>query len=87
MEEFKETKWYDALTNGYFELTKWVDYTEEEMKADESKRNTGGRTVEIPYKEACNNWWNSLDTEDKEVIKTMPNFDADIFEEITGVRV
>ena len=87
MEEFKQTKWYDSLTNGNFELTKWVEYPEEEMKADERLRNTGGKTIAIPYKEACQNWWNSLDDEDKEIIQTMPNFDKKIFKEITGIEL
>ena len=87
MEEFKETKWYNSLTNGNFNLTKWIPYTEEEMKNDESKRKTGGRTVAVDYKDACKEWWNSLNKFDKDIIKTIPNFDADIFEEITGIKL
>ena len=87
MEEFRQTHWYNALTNGYFQLTKWVDYTEEEMKADERKRNAGGRTVAIDYKVACDNWWHSLSQYDRDIIQTMPNFNAKIFKEITGIDV
>lgn len=87
MEEFKQTEWYDSLTKGVFELTKRVYYTEEEIKKDESKRNTSGRTVAIDYKEACKNWWKSLSKKDKDIIKTMPNFDNAIFEEITGIKL
>lgn len=87
MEEFKQTEWYYSLTNGTFELTKWVYYTEEEIKKDESKRNTSGRTVATDYKEACKNWWKSLSKKDKDIIQTMPNFDNAIFEEITGIKL
>lgn len=31
--------------------------------------------------------WNNLDDEDKQAVKEIPNFDADVFEEITGIRV
>ena len=87
MEEFKRTKWYNSLTNGDFNLTKWIPYTEEEMKNDEDKRKTGGRTIAVNYKDACKEWWESLNKLDQDIIKTIPNFDADIFEEITGIKI
>ena len=37
--------------------------------------------------EAVNEWWKKLDTEDKEEIKALPNFDSEIFKEITGIDV
>ena len=81
-----ETKWYAVLlTSGEFNLTKWRYYTDEEKARDERKRLIGGELITIPYKEACANWWASLSDEDKAIIKTMPNFDADIFYEITGI--
>lgn len=87
MEEFMETEWYAVLTSGEFNLTKWRYYTDEEKAQDERKRLIGGELIEIPYKEACANWWASLSDKDKAIIKTMPNFDADIFAEITGIDV
>ena len=87
MEEFMETKWYAVLTSGEFNLTKWRDYTDEEKAQDERKRFIGGELITISYKEACANWWASLSDEDKAIIKTIPNFDANIFAEITGVDV
>ena len=87
MEEFMETEWYAVLTSGEFNLTKWRDYTDEEKAQDERKRLIGGELITIPYKEACANWWASLSDEDKAIIKTIPNFDADIFYEITGIDV
>lgn len=32
-------------------------------------------------------WWNALTDYDKQIILSLPNFDADIFEECTGIRV
>ena len=87
MEEFIKTKWYAVLTSGEFNLTKWRAYTDEEKAQDEQKRFIGGELITIPYKEACANWWASLSEKDKAIIKTIPNFDANIFAEITGIDV
>lgn len=87
MEEFIKTEWYAALTSGKFNLTKWRAYTDEEKAQDERKRFIDGGLITIPYKEACANWWASLSEKDKAIIKTIPNFDANIFAEITGIDV
>ena len=87
MEEFMKTEWYAVLTSGGFNLTKWRAYTDEEKAQDERKRFIGGKLITIPYKEACANWWASLSEKDKAIIKTIPNFDANIFAEITGIDV
>ena len=89
MQVFMETEWYAVLTSSSseFNLTEWRSYTNEEKEHDERKRFIGGELITIPYKEACANWWASLSDEDKAIIKTMPNFDADIFYEITGINV
>lgn len=87
MEEFMKTEWYAVLTSGKFNLTKWRAYTDEEKAQDERKRFIGGELITIPYKEACANWWASLSEKDKAIIKTIPNFDANIFAEITGIDV
>ena len=87
MEEFVKTEWYAVLTSGKFNLTKWRAYTDEEKAQDERKRFISGELITIPYKEACANWWASLSEKDKAIIKTIPNFDANIFAEITGIDV
>ena len=87
MEEFIKTEWYAVLTSGEFNLTKWRAYTDEEKAQDERKRFIGGELITTPYKEACANWWASLSEKDKAIIKTIPNFDANIFAEITGIDV
>lgn len=37
------------------------------------------------YKEACQLWWGRLTEENRNIIRSMPNFDAEIFREITGI--
>ncbi len=39
------------------------------------------------YKDACAKWWEKMTPKNKKVINSMPNFDAEIFEEITGIKV
>ena len=70
--------------------TEWVwasDMTDDEKNTNPDweindgylkKRNTSG---------AIKKWWESLDSDEKEIIKHIPNFDAKKFEEITGINV
>ena len=39
----------------------------------------------MSYKQAWQGWWNSATKGEKAKILDLPNFDADIFEEITGI--
>ena len=87
MEEVKEKRWYDSLTREPFILTEWIDYTEEEKKNSPDRKAIGGYLKKYTFKEACLNWWNRLDEEDKDLIQTIPNFDKELFKEITGIEV
>lgn len=37
--------------------------------------------------EAWANWWDKLDDENREIIKEIPNFDPEIFKDITGIDI
>ena len=37
------------------------------------------------YEEACRRWWEGMNKKNKEIIKSMPNFDIDVFCDITGI--
>ena len=41
----------------------------------------------VDAKKAANEWWRELSGEDKRTILSIPNFDKDIFREITGIDV
>ncbi|MEK4513630.1 hypothetical protein NST85_29060 [Paenibacillus sp. FSL K6-2524] len=41
----------------------------------------------IDYKQAWSRLWESLSNSEKITVQSIPNFDADVFEEITGIRV
>ena len=87
LNEFRKSKYGNALRSVKLKLTEWVEYTEEEKKEDDKKRLIGGYLKEYSYKEACANWWNELTEENREIIMSIPNFDADKFKEITGIKI
>jgi len=87
MREFLDSRYYRAITSSDFKLTEWIPYTEEEMEKDESKKLIGGYLKTYTYKEACKNWWNGMSSKNKAIICSMPNFDANVFKEITGIEV
>lgn len=37
--------------------------------------------------ESVQEWWDNLSTEDKEIVMALPDFNADIFEQRTGIKV
>ena len=68
----------------------WVD--EEYMSDDEKKAHPASVTtrgyLKVRDKSKCAQfWWDDLDEDNRNVIKGIPNFDADIFYECTGIRV
>ena len=86
-EEIIYKDWYAALRSGPFKLTEWIWYTEEEMEDSPIRQAIQGYLKQYTFEEACLNWWDSLSNEAKELIKTTPNFDKEIFKQITGIEV
>ena len=81
-----KTEYYDAIISKPLILAEWIEYTEEEKK-DPEKAIVGGWLKTYSYKEACKNWWVSLSNGARKTIKSIPNFDIKIFNEITGIKV
>lgn len=84
--EFYDSEYYIAITSVPLELTVWHAYKDDEMDTP-MKRSIGGWLETIPYKEACAKWWAAMSDENKDIIMSMPNFDAAVFKEITGIVV
>ena len=55
--------------------------------ANNSASAKEGYLKTIPMKEAWANAWNNWTDENKKVFTSLPNFDAAIFEKITGIKV
>lgn len=87
MKEVMQTDWYRMLFKYSINLTKWIEYTDEEKQFDKDKDLIGGYLNTYTYKEACKNWWNKYTDKEKAVIMSMPNFDKDKFKQITGIEV
>ena len=87
MKEVVQTDWYHMLFKYSINLTKWIEYTDEEKQFDKDKDLIGGYLKTYTYKEACKNWWDKYTDKEKAVIMSMPNFDKDKFKQITGIEV
>ena len=87
LRDFYRSRYYEALCNAPFLLTEWIPYTEEEKKDDPKKEMIGGYLKEYTMKEAWANWWGKMSEEAKKIVQDIPNFDAKIFKEITGIEV
>ena len=78
------------VLNRNFENSWWI-YSEnmsaEEKAAHPEHETTGGYLKTVDFKTACKIMWDNLDEEDKEAVRNLPNFDNDVFREITGISV
>ena len=87
--------WFESdirrILNGNFELTKLIreeDMSDEEKEQHTGYSTTGGYLKVFEFKEACKNMWDNLTDDEKyKFITGLPNFDADKFEKITGIKV
>ena len=78
------------ILNWNYENNWWIysqNMTEEEKTAHPEHETLGGYLKSIPFKDACALMWGNLTKEEKEMVKAIPNFDADIFYRITGIEV
>ena len=63
------------------------DMTDEEKAAHPEAETTGGYLRKRTTADNARKWWAGLSADDRNVILSLPNFDAAIFKEITGVDV
>ena len=71
LSDFWESRYWDAICSVPFNLTELM----------------GGYLKTYTMKEAWANWWSKLTDENKEIIKQLPNFDSDVFKDITGIEI
>ena len=72
----------DVLEYVWFE-----DMTDEEKAAHPEAKTTGGYLKQLDNSECGSIWWRGLNDYEKSIIKAIPNFDKEIFKEITGVDI
>jgi hypothetical protein len=61
--------------------------TDEEKKSNPAHETCGGYLKTYEYKEAWAGFWKSTSEENRKKFLALPNFDAVIFHEITGLNV
>lgn len=72
------------------DVVEWVyeeDMTDEEKAANPTYETTGGYLKVLNESECGQLWCGSLSDFQKNYIKSIPNFDAEIFEQCTGIKV
>ena len=86
-------KTWDEIDHPHFRgffLCKWVawsDMTAYEKKEKPKAEKAEGYFKQYTYKEAWDNFWRDTDEANRQKFLNLPNFDAEIFKEITGVDV
>jgi hypothetical protein len=71
-------------------LNEWIDWsgmTDDEKKQYPNAYVCKGYLKKYEYKEAWQNAYKKATKEDIKLLKALPNFDAKVFEEITGIKI
>lgn len=72
------------------DIKEWVwdyDMTEEEKEQHPEYSVTGGFLKNVEGEGEMQEWWDGLTKERKNIVMSLPNFDKNIFKEITGIDV
>ena len=72
---------------GNLEYVSYEDMTGEEKAAHPEAKITGGYIKQLENSERRSIWWKNLNANQKSIIKSIPNFNKEIFKEITGIDV
>ena len=71
-------------------VVEWVweqDMTDEEKAANPSYKTTGGYCRIPNESENAQRFWDGLPDNQREIIYQLPNFDKEIFEACTGIKI
>ena len=87
--------WYSSDARYYLNqiprnVVEWIfesDMTDEEKENHPEYKTTGGYLKVLDETECAQMWWDNANEEVKQCILDLPNFDADIFKECTGIDV
>jgi hypothetical protein len=72
------------------DVVEWIwsdDMSDEEKTAHPEHETTGGYLKVLDEKDCGQIWWNGLSERNRNIIKRLPNFDAGIFEAVTGIKI
>ena len=77
----------NQIPGDVFEYIYLSDMTDEEKAAHPEAETTGGYLKILDNSECAVIWWRGLSDRQKAVITAIPNFDKEIFKQITGIDV
>mgnify|MGYP000906744240 CR=1 FL=1 len=89
-EEWRNSDAYWLLNRIDFRPADWIwsnEMTDEEKVEHPEHETTGGYLKIRDNTDCCVEWWNGLSDYHRNIIKNIPNFDAEKFYYITGIRV
>ena len=73
-----------------FENSWWIyseNMSDEEKSIHPEHKTTGGYLKTVDFKTACKMMWDKLSDDEKQCVKEIPNFNAEVFKEITGIEI
>ena len=80
--------YYDWLNSNAREIITSIPFnTLKEKDANTEYQVTSGFLKQIERGTGRQKWWDGLSDREKKAVMNLPNFDRDIFKEITGIRV
>ena len=56
-----------------------------EKNDNPTENGVDGKLIVNTYEDACRRWWDGMTKANKEIIKSIPNFNIDVFCNITGI--
>ncbi len=77
----------NQIPGNVLEYIRLMRMTDEEKAAHPEAETTGGYLKSLNNSECAVSWWRSLSDREKAVITAIPNFDKEIFKQITGIDV
>jgi len=86
--EFRNSRVFSLLCDVNTKM--WIEpfqMSDIEKKNNPSWECVGGFLKDIPYKEDFQNAWGNWSEANRNQFLSLPNFDAEIFEQITGVKI
>lgn len=87
-DQFLKSRAYNLLCE--INTKMWIypsEMTDAEKEKHPSYKTCDGYLKDIPFKEAFQNAWHNWTNKNREAFTSLPNFDKDIFFQITGVNI
>lgn len=87
--EWRNSEAYKILARNFRKSVRWIpsdEMTDDEKNAYPEHKTTGGYLRTQDIKQSFQKVWECLSDDEKDIIRSIPNFDAEKFERITGIK-